>query len=242
MPQPTTAQLMENATDSLQHGVNSFLIRDEAPTAIKHAILQIYHSIELFLKARLAQVHPVLIYKTLDKRIGADSKTVGLVEVVVRLENLGLSLSEAHVRSLLELQRRRNRIEHFHFTPSVDHIAVVGQALKFLLEFLPSLGVSLEELVENGDHYRQLLEAVFSYEERVKRAEREAADTGLPVVDCPYCGESTVALDAGIQGHCFFCSEDPKYTQCERCGNQVSESEVDELGLCEVCLDYFLSQ
>jgi len=51
MTHPTTAELIENAADSLRHGVAHYLARDEAPTAIKHAILNIYHSIELLLNS-----------------------------------------------------------------------------------------------------------------------------------------------------------------------------------------------
>jgi hypothetical protein len=65
MAHPTTAGLIQNATDSLQTSIEQYLAHSEVPTAIKHAILNIYHSIELFLKAQLSQAHRLLIYRFL---------------------------------------------------------------------------------------------------------------------------------------------------------------------------------
>ena len=55
---PYRAPILENAVDSLRHGAAHYLLRDENPTAIKHAILLVQHSIELFLKESLARAHP----------------------------------------------------------------------------------------------------------------------------------------------------------------------------------------
>jgi hypothetical protein len=239
MPHPSTVELVENASDSLRHGVAQYLVRDEAPTAIKHAILNIYHSIELFLKARISQAHPLLIYRTLDKLVTPDSQTIGLSEIVIRLQNLAMPLDAAHVTSLGKLQKRRNRIEHYAFQPSPDHDSAVGQALKFLLEFLPVLGVTLESLIEESADYQQLLHAILSYEELVARASAEAKMAGGRVIRCPHCDEMAATVDSG-EGDCHFCHEHLQFQQCERCGAEVPEAELDDLGLCETCLEHVL--
>ena len=136
--QSVPTPIFENAVDSLRHGAAHYILRDENPTAIKHAVLLVQHSIELFLKESLARAHPVLVYQNLDKTISDNSPTVGLVEAVQRLENVGRALSADQVRDLLEIRKRRNRIEHYVFDPSDDHVSVVGRAIRFLLHFLPS--------------------------------------------------------------------------------------------------------
>lgn len=242
MSHPTTAPLLENAADSLRVGVSQFLVRDEHPTAIKHAILSIYQSIELYLKARLSAIHPLLIYRNIDKRITDSSQTVGLPEILARLENLDIPLNRAHAASLVDLQAQRNRIEHFHFASSPDHERLVGQALKFLLEFLPTVGESLEEVVEETATYDKVLAAILSYTERVDHAKREAAGLGLAVVRCPYCGHDTVAMEVPGHGLCYFCREEPIFGHCERCDSLLPEEELDELGLCGDCLDSVLER
>ena len=241
MTHPTTADLIGNATDSLCRGVGYYLIKDEAPTAIKHAVLTIYHSIELFLKARLSQSHPLLIYRSLDNRGAPDSQTVGLKEIIVRLSNLGTPLSEDHVKSLLELQKKRNHIEHFRFDNSDDHETAVAQGLKVVYEFLPTLGLSLEALIEDPEDYRKALRAVLSYTELRDKAKADAKASGLSVLRCPMCGETTLVSLAEEEGRCYFCEEEVLLGRCEHCAEHLPAIEIDELGYCEPCIERFIN-
>lgn len=240
---PPATPLLENAIDSLEHGIAHYVNRDEAPTAIKHAVLNIYHSIELFLKERLARVNPLFIYRNIDKRVSGESQTVGLTEIVIRMENIGIPLTAQHVHVLTELQRRRNRIEHHRFDPTEDHELLVGRALKLLLEFLPAhLGAQLEDLVESSRDYRKVLEAILSYKERVERALAEATAQGGRIVCCPDCGEETVAIDSDRGPFCFLCHEEQDLEECEQCGEYVEAAEVFEIGICSDGRDNILSQ
>jgi predicted RNA-binding Zn-ribbon protein involved in translation (DUF1610 family) len=230
--------LLDNAEDSLSHGIGNFLQRKEYPAAVKHAILYIHNSIELFLKERLVRAHPLLIYRNLDKPISDDSPTVGLPEAIQRLANLGAPLAEPEIRILLELQRRRNRIEHHKFVPEADHDTYLGQALKFLHGYLPKhLGTSLEGLLPDEDVYREVLDEILSYEERVRHAEEEAAKyESKQVVACPDCGESTLVVDSERGNYCFYCLSDKDLEECGSCGRFVSASEIGQYDVCEDCL------
>ncbi|MGE4067449.1 MAG: hypothetical protein AB7H88_11790 [Vicinamibacterales bacterium] len=211
-----------------------YLIRDESETAIKHSILGVYHSIELFLKERLARTHPILIYRNLDKRISDDSPTVGLEEALTRLDNLGQGLSASQGNTLRELQRRRNRIEHHRFDADKEHALVVGQAFHFLLGFLPEhLGVPLRSLIDEDDDYRELLEAALSYEQRHEEAERAAAATGADVMGCPLCGESSLCYEGTY--HCYFCNDDIDMEECAICDILWYRPEMSISGWCPLC-------
>jgi hypothetical protein len=89
--------LLFNAVDSLKVGME-FFMRGDSDTTHKHAILTIFHSIELFLKEYLFRINPILIYRNIDKSITDDSITVGINEIIARLENLKIGLPKEHHR------------------------------------------------------------------------------------------------------------------------------------------------
>jgi HEPN domain-containing protein len=64
---------------------------EKYPNARKYTILAVYQAVELFLKDALYRINPVLIYSDIDKRVHADSRTVGFKEAAQRLENSWIS-------------------------------------------------------------------------------------------------------------------------------------------------------
>ena len=129
------SEILENALDSLQMGVEHYLDQT-LETANKWAILAMFHAIDLLLKERLYREHPLLIYKSIDQPVGDDSLTVGLRETLVRFANLDIAIQDKHHKVLLDLQKRRNRIEHHRFVPDKSHKYVLGEALAFVTYFL----------------------------------------------------------------------------------------------------------
>ena len=75
-----------------------FFLRERNYSSRKHAILMLFHAIELLLKERLTRTNPILIYKNIDTKITEDAQTVGVREALTRLENLD---------STCQLTRRR---------------------------------------------------------------------------------------------------------------------------------------
>ena len=55
--------IFENAVDSLRIGME-FFQRESSYSSHKHAILTVFHAIELLLKEQLHRINPVLIYRT----------------------------------------------------------------------------------------------------------------------------------------------------------------------------------
>jgi len=58
---PAPSAIFENAVDSLRIGMEFFL-KETSYSSRKHAILTVFHAIELLVKDRLAQTDPILIY------------------------------------------------------------------------------------------------------------------------------------------------------------------------------------
>src|SRR5262249_17228476 len=123
--------LFDNAIDSLQTGMHFF--RDGKP---KHAMLLVFHSIELLLKELLSRQNPILIFRNIDKVITDDSQTVGLTDALVRIHNLGIILSADERATLVALQRRRNRIEHHRYESELGDRETLGRSLRFIMSFI----------------------------------------------------------------------------------------------------------
>ena len=237
--------LFDNAIDSLEVDIR-FYIYGEFETAHKHAILNIFHSIELSLKEKLHRIHPLFIYKNIDRPITEDSQTVSLDEILARYNNLGISLDHKQIGILKNLQARRNRIEHHRFEPDDSHFYVIGKSLKFLYYFLPDhLDCSLEDFLDE-DIYRKSRELILEYEERLEEAEKEVEERTTPKTKddlceptdsaiCPECGNETVVIGTERGDFCFFCMEEVDLVQCEWCGGYFSPGELNEFDMCGPC-------
>lgn len=239
------SDLFDNAIDSLEFGIRVYLY-GEYETAHKHAILNVFHSIELFLKEKLFRIHPILIYKRIDAPINDDSLTVGLREILVRYKNLSISLDEKQEIILRDLQRRRNKIEHYKFEPDDSHFYIIGKSLKFLYDFLPDhLETTLEEHLEE-DIFREVRNKILEYEEKLSEAEKEVDRRTAPKTkddlsdptysaDCPECGNHSVVVGTERGDFCFFCFEEVSLEQCDCCDGYFPPHEINDLGLCGDC-------
>jgi hypothetical protein len=99
--------------------------------------LTVFHAIELLLKERLAQTNPILIYKNIDAKITDDAVTVGVREALTRLENLGLGIPDEEKKTIENIQRVRNRIEHHRYDHNEkEDDAIIASSLKFILYFV----------------------------------------------------------------------------------------------------------
>ena len=128
--------IYENAIDSLRIGMEFFL-KEDGYSSRKHAFLTVFHAIELLLKERLAQTNPILIYKNIDAKITDDALTVGVREALTRLENLGLGIPDEEKKTIENIQRVRNRIEHHRYDHNdKEGDAIIAGSLKFILFFV----------------------------------------------------------------------------------------------------------
>ncbi|HXA19924.1 MAG TPA: zinc ribbon domain-containing protein [Thermoanaerobaculia bacterium] len=245
------SELLENALDSLRMGVRHFLEK-KLETADKWAILELFHTIELLLKERLYREHPIFIYKNIDQAIGDDSYTVGLREILARFTNLEIDIPKDYANILLDLQKRRNRIEHHRFVPDKTHHQVLGEALKFIKYFLEE---HLEEELEGHlppKHFEAVKSLILSYEELVRRAESDARSildrfspkeqAMIEIATCPQCGNESLVLGAGEdEDKCYFCDEQIETTRCWECGTPVNPDSLVGT-ICQNCFSYKMSR
>jgi hypothetical protein len=227
-------EIYANAVDSQRIGMEHFL-KERGYSSRKHAILTLFHAIELFLKEQLYR-NPILIYRNLDAKITEDSQTVGIKEALTRLENLGLGLPN-HPREAIErLQKRRNRIEHHRYDQKDEDESVISEALTFIMFFVEGvLGVKLEDDVP-PEILRAIQGLVFDRQDRdwiaryrlelweqktwpewnVEVEDSPAAFEGTD--NCPMCRQDYLIIGHHQQPFCFYCNTSIDAVSCEDCG------------------------
>jgi hypothetical protein len=227
--------IFENAIDSLVIGME-FFRRETSYSSRKHAILTVFHAIELLLKEQLHRTNPILIYKNIDKKIEADSFTVGLADSIARLENTGIEIPKDQKAIVEKIQARRNRIEHHRYDHKAEDETTIAEALKFIFYFVELvLRSRLEDYI---DHKLLALmrRQVLAYNELQGFAEfrfndwaqkkwpkwnREVED--IPeefggTLDCPACTHPWLVIGYHPRPFCFYCNVSVDAASCEHCG------------------------
>lgn len=245
------SDIFENALDSVRMGLRHYQDEDLG-TRDKWAILELFHAIELLVKERLRREHRLLIYRNIDKPLSDDSTTVGLRECLGRFVNLKVEIPGEYVDILLDLQRRRNRIEHHRFVPDTSHRTVLGEALKFIHYFLAEhLDENLEDHLPS-EAFEKVKELILGYDELVRRAvnalESERARHApkdrlmMEVGTCPECGNRTVLVGAGDDNFCYFCADAVVVRQCQVCTEYLPADEFVAGEICHECFSYKVSR
>ncbi len=234
-------ELTENALDSLVHGIEHLTEDPDNKRDLKYAILHVAQAAELFLKARLAKEHPLLIYDE-PWQNGVNGRTVNMDTAMKRLLAAGVKLSSEQQDHVKSLQGYRNRIQHHCISECKGSVKVaVGSAIHFVENFVQAeLGIVLREKIES-DLYRDMLQVTGAYETRRKEAhERLSADLAeverdggdYQLYDCPECGEHETAPypdpRKGVLGpECYVCGAQVELNDCAMCGARTQSTFCD---------------
>ena len=237
--------LLENAIDSLVLGIG-FYINEDIDRPHKHSILTIFHSIELLLKERLYRENKIFIYKNIDTPINDNSLTVGMKDIFGRFKNLGVNLDTDDRKTIEELQKRRNRIEHHHYNEDENDSLVIGKSLRFVYFFMKKhLDDTLESHLDN-ETYNKVREIILKYEERLEEAKQVVNKLTTPVTkddlcgmpssaNCPECGHDTVVIGGEKNNYCYFCLEEQDISPCDSCDWYFPSDELNDLNHCDDC-------
>lgn len=216
-------ELEQNAKDSLIHGIVHYQesLGSEQKTEtkrfnLKFSILSIFHSIELYLKARLVKAHPILIYDR-PEYVGKDPKTVSFEALIKRLYNVGVDLSKDE-KNLKNLQSTRNAIEHHRIELSILQVKdYIVKAIRFLEDFLlKELEINLKLMLDEEDKgiYKDIAHCLESFDarlvialDRVKAYELQSHD--FDIITCNCCRQKTMVLPnpetSEGNAYCFLC-------------------------------------
>jgi hypothetical protein len=226
-PTVRPSDIYRNAVDSLKIGMEFFLKDDENNySSRKHAI---------FLKEYLCRQNQILIYKNIDAKISEDSLTVGIKDILTRLDNLHHSIPADEKAIIEKIQARRNRIEHHRYDHKEEDTTVIAESLKFIMYFVEfwleaNLGADIgPELLAN------IQRIIFSYNEMEELAQYrleqwiekrwpdwDKGDSDCPeefdgTHDCPICDQSYLVIEQA-EVFCFHCNSPIDAALCANCG------------------------
>jgi len=230
------SDIYTNAVDSLRIAMEHFR-KESDYSSRKHAILTLFHAIELLLKEQLYRTNPILIYRNLDAKITDDSQTVGIKEALIRLENLGLGLHKQPREVIEKIQKRRNRIEHHRYDQTGEDERIISESLAFVMFFVESaLKMRLENDVP-AEMLRDIQRRVYDHQDLYWMAmyrldnwmhetwpdwDQETSDTPDQfdgTFDCPECRQSYLIIGHHEQPFCFRCNTSIDAQRCESCGS-----------------------
>jgi hypothetical protein len=236
------SEIYDNAVDSLRIGIE-FFVKERSYSTRKHAILTLFHSIELFLKELLHRTNPILIYKNIDTKITDDALTVGIKDILARLDNLGFGLPKEQRLIIEKIQKRRNRIEHHRYDHREEDETIIAESLKFILFFVDDVLKRKLDLDIDPALLREIQGIVFKHDELYWVAmhrleiwmkdqwpswndqENDSPEEFDGTVDCPVCRQTFLVIGYHEKPLCFHCNASVDAEECENCGTTHLVSE-----------------
>lgn len=236
------SDIYANAVDSLRIAIEHFL-KEPDYSSRKHAILTLFHAIELFLKEQLHRTNAILIYRNIDATITDDSLTVGAKEALARLENLGMGLPKQPKEVIDRIQKRRNRIEHHRYDHKKEDETIIVESLAFILFFTESVLYAKLQADIPAETLETIYSLVYDRQDRywiaMYRLERWMHETWPEwnnkesytpdefrgTLDCPICSESYLVIGYHDKPFCFRCNTSVAAAECEDCGRTYLASE-----------------
>lgn len=253
--------LLENGIDFIREGIQTFFMTDDPrPEAHKYAVMHLWSGTLLILKERLRREHPSLVWKDVTEVNNVNSQTVNFDELIKRLRKCGrLELEKKHLDLLQQLQRQRNRLEHFDCELKLQETQeLIGTTTEFVDAFLKNeLETDLRTLLPNTVFERVCQLKAIAARLREEWRQRASVYDNLPdhtleelarvepydpkhnpdpveLLECPQCQQRSVACatDHSDVGICtdLDCRAVLHLQPCECCG-----ATSVEWHLCESC-------
>lgn len=236
---------LDNGLDYML-SVVGHLAGDPGPSELKYAVLHLAAAIEVLLKARLAEEHWSLVFRSTDTASRTayetgDFDSVSTDKAIDRLANVvGLDLAERDKKAVKRVVAKRNRLQHHGLTDSAQAVkAVANEALSFLLSFVGEHlrgepGAEDPQVESTLGEVRDLLGAIDDFVAVRLRSIASALDNQQVVVECPDCGREALVL--GYPCTCYFClaRDDPTTSARRYIDLVLGESEylaVKEAGM-----------
>lgn len=211
--------------ESLKNAGFHLETKSEGPTErnLKYAVLHLQAGVELILKERLRREHWSLVFEKTERANqkdyeSGDFESVRIHTCIKRLEGIcGVSLKEDHAKSLEDLRKKRNKLEHFGINDNVDSLKSVSyKVLSILIDFINThfnpeeFGDAEWELFEEIKDEIAELKGFVEHRLSEIRKDIEEATKSFLVVDCPRCYQKAMVL-GDEKPKCLFChyEDDP---------------------------------
>ena len=200
---------LSNAFSSLTEGILSYKKARTEVEFIKHGVLQLFHTVELILKAKLD---------------GVDSKALSAKPdnpaVLRLLQKHGVSFREDELQTIKELRKLRNLFQHAEAEFSYrSALKLMRNSIIFIDRFcLEELNLWIAERIDETA-WRSVM-SIPEIERNAARITREVIATvktwsDHEVSECPSCKTETVVSKLNRAGICLSCRRIPKLDEIE---------------------------
>jgi hypothetical protein len=211
MPSTVHFPLLTNGLDFICSAIDN-LQDNPGQRELKYAVLHLGSGMELILKEKILNEDWKLLFKDPNKAREEDLKTgnfesINFRKCIVILEGFGIKFEGAVIEGLYALRNKRNKLEHFGLTESMEAIVSLASfTIGFLLDFISNELTHLE----NNDEYLQYIRQgisgikVFlqnrwdSIQENIKQLRED-----FIILKCPACLQEAAYIDDNVK--CIFC-------------------------------------
>lgn len=239
--------LYQNLIDSLNESIEYYkkALKDESK--YKFCIILLGHFVELSLKYLVELQNPVLCFEKPYAKNLNNEKTITWGQAYQILINCKINLTESHYHHFTELATIRNNIIHYKFQYNTE---VIRNLVVNIVSDIQSIfdNANADDFYDKIETSTQSLlnEIKDAYKRELHLAQANAFENanGDEIYDCTICGEERTVNEIDGVFHCNFCNEDDRLINCDRCGDEIYESEAidygeteygDTLYLCDYC-------
>lgn len=208
--------LLENSHRFLREAAKKARLAEHQSDQWMFAASALVQSVELALKAALADIHPILIYENIDN----PKRSVTIAIAISRLTNKSIGKIEFTSKDDKRLNRAiaiRNEITHSDFSLNLSQVeANFHEVFAFLAEFnRRHLETNIDEIIDPADLVAFLSNRKH-HQEMLLRARTRLEDESIVahnLRNCSYCTEDTFVQE--IDGfRCYLCHQ-PTKTLCQ---------------------------
>jgi predicted transcriptional regulator len=248
--------LLENALDFIEEAIENL---DRKPEKLKYSVLNLSAGVELIMKVVLQQEHWSLLFKKTEeadyeKLISGDFNSVDSQTAINRIEKIcRIELSDEIKKVVKRLRELRNRIEHFHFEVSIQHMNSILFRTLFQVINIIENEINGDLLTEEDERkISEIKEAALEFEDfleekykSVMEAIKSYKENDYLVMCCPSCRYDSIIIDGG--SICLVCDYEPpigelgvEYIEevlgisAYECGTNGGEFPLYECPECEV--------
>ena len=234
--------LLQNAYSFLEEALSKAIKAEKEPIHWKFATLNLVQAIELSLKEKLSQEHPVLVFQKID----SPKNTVNLDTALNRLQKIGgIQFSQADISAITKANQLRNEIVHYEFELNEKESKLAfAKLLGFMSHFHT---VHIDSPLDSVIDYELWQEAltIFDYaEELFKRAEEIFAEKGIEsylVWTCSQCDWDAFVIQDDINT-CYVCGYQSDIIECQDCNELHYIDDCHQLQTGDERFEYFCTE
>lgn len=238
-------ELLQNAYSSFTHGVHHFSEFENDDNNVKFAIVHIFNTIELLVKAYLGSENLHLLLRNIEDSYSSTKPTADISTLLRRMQIFSnANFDDDLQKKITELRINRNDIEHKKFVLESEEktLLLLCEVINGLIVFSYNhVGLDIcADLIagtkKKFDNTRMKIDTKFVSDiERVDEYKKKSYTIGV----CPYCLNTAVPYQNESVAKCFICDSDVSVHKCHECSKVFIYRGNGVPMFCDLCKEGF---